>query len=116
MRNPAVSVPTAAGWNMNSLPVIPETNTIKDVYSNTISSAFKFDGGYQVSSTLEFGAGYWMKYSVSQNSDVDGEERSNAAISVVPVWNMIGTVTLPVAASTITSNPPEVVTSRYFGY
>ena len=73
------------GWNLISLPVIPETNLWQNLFPSGIA-LFEYDnelGAYNIVDSLEQGVGYWL-YSVA---DVDVD------ISGVPVFHIEGDFT-----------------------
>ena len=78
------------GWNLISLPLIPETTTVENLFPDyTVAYEYK-NGGYLLVSALEPGKGYWIK--VPNNSDytVEGDFFSNDTISLTAGWHLIG--------------------------
>ena len=112
----AATAPVANGWNMVSLPVKPGNFAKTSLYPTAVSNAFKYAGGYQTTDSLKNGAGYWLKFGSNQTLNFNG---SSVLLDTVPVtssWNIIGALSVPVATNTITSNPPGIIGSSYFGY
>lgn len=102
-------VPASYGndWNLVSIPVEPESTTV-------LPSLFVYDGKYEVASELAHGRGYWAKPASSvtykglpvYSDSMDVEER----------WNLIGSITNPVAVGGIGSNPSGIVTSSFIEF
>lgn len=104
-------------WNLVSVP-LTVIDFSKDVlFPTAITSAFRYKGGtYMDNSTLANSVGYWLKFSSAQTVSMAGVPRTEDTISVTQGWNLIGSITLPVDATTITSDPGGIVTSDFFGY
>lgn len=115
LRNAAISS-VATGWNMVSLQVKPGNFAKTAVYPTAVSNAFKYVDGYQTTDSLKNGLGYWLKFSSNQDLIFNGGPVLGDTITVRRSWNMIGGLSVPVATNTITSDPPGIVGSSYFGY
>ncbi|HEY6191355.1 MAG TPA: SBBP repeat-containing protein [Bacteroidota bacterium] len=103
-------------WRLVSLPrkvADPRTRTL---FPNSISRAFSYAGSYQVEDTLTPGKGYWVKFSDLNFPTIQGTTVSTETVSVVQRWNMIGSVSVAVPVDSLTSDPPGMVTSRFYGY
>ncbi|MDI6765294.1 MAG: FG-GAP-like repeat-containing protein [Bacteroidota bacterium] len=113
---PPITVSLNNRWNLLSVPL-----TVKDLKKTTlfptaISEAFAFQGIYMAETTLTYGKGYWMRFNSSQFINIYGNHRLEDTLDVSEGWNLIGSISLPIPAATITSNPPGIVTSNFFGY
>ncbi|MBI3194590.1 MAG: T9SS type A sorting domain-containing protein [Ignavibacteriae bacterium] len=104
------------GWNMLSVPLTVFNFAKTALYPTAVSAAFAYDNGYSIEDTLLNGVGYWVKFSGSQQVTMSGFYREEDFFTVRAGWNMIGSISFPVDVSTITSNPPGLVTSQFFGY
>ncbi|TAK62203.1 MAG: T9SS type A sorting domain-containing protein [Bacteroidetes bacterium] len=104
------------GWNLVSVPVKVVDYLKTSLYPNAVSDAFAFVGSYQLMQTLSHGVGYWLKFNTTQTITFSGFQVNSDTISVVAGWNMIGSIGTSVAVGTITSNPPGIQTSQFFGY
>ncbi|HJW29989.1 MAG TPA: T9SS type A sorting domain-containing protein, partial [Saprospiraceae bacterium] len=111
-----LSVSTNVNWNMVSVPLTVSDYTKTTLYPTAISNAFAYEGAYVVHTTLTNGIGYWMKFSSAQTVQMSGGFKAEDAFDVVEGWNLIGSISSTVAVSTITSIPPGLVTSEFFGY
>jgi hypothetical protein len=104
------------GWNLLSVPV--ERTDLRKivVFPFAYSSAFAYQGGYSIRDTLEYGQGYWLKYNTSIPIEIGGTEKYSDSIQVVAGWNLIGSISSPVAVANIIQDPPGVAASGYWGY
>jgi hypothetical protein len=104
-------------WNIISVPV-ERTSYIKtDLFPTSISSAYYYQGGGYVSrDTLVSDKAYWLKFGSAQTISITGDSIVNQPFSVQEGWNMIGSVSSPIAVSSITSDPPNLTTSDFWGY
>jgi uncharacterized protein (TIGR02145 family) len=110
------SIDVGAGWNLLSLPVVPAEPLAASLFPTATSSPFVFREGYQVKDTLPVGEGFWIKYDSAQTVSVSGEVLFVDTIDVRKGWQMIGTLTLPVAVNTITSVPVGIIESQIFSF
>ncbi len=118
--NPTVSlqVSISSGWNMISNPVtspVPD-DSVKHLFPTIISRAFEFDGGYQPRETMENGKGYWGKFPTAVADTITGTPLTRDSISVLPGWNMVGSISSTVDTSAIISVPSGLRASSWFGY
>ncbi len=104
-------------WNLISLPVVVSNDTVSALFPGHISSAFAYNGsGYVIKNQLNVGAGYWIKFGSARTDTISGSALSSDSISVNSGWNLIGSLGLPLSTSSILSNPPGMITSKFFGY
>jgi hypothetical protein len=96
------------------LTVNDYTKTV--LYPSATSNAFAYDGGYVIKAIIENGAGYWMKFSGAQSVPVTGLLRTSENVGVKSGWNLVGSIGTELAATSITSNPPGMITGNFFGY
>jgi hypothetical protein len=111
-----LSISFPAGWNLISVPLSVSNYDKSVLYPSAAGSAFGYEGSYVISPTLRSGAGYWIRFNSSANNVFDGFTRVADTISVTSGWNLIGSVSRPIAAGSITSVPPGMVTSQFFNY
>ena len=104
-------------WNMISVSLAVNDFTKTALYPAATSNAFAYNGAsYVITSTLTTGTGYWLKFSGAQSPTLTGLLLTNDTISVTTGWNMIGSLSQPIAVSSISSVPGGITTSRFFGY
>ncbi len=104
------------GWNMISVPVSVNDPGILSVFPTASSSAFAYLNGYQTCDTLHIGQGYWLKFDVPQSVPVLGFPVATETVVVKKGWNMIGSISTPISASSVTSVPGGMDVSVFFGY
>ena len=90
----------------------------KDVlFPTTFSSAFAYiSGSYFSKETLSVGNGYWLKFGLTDSVNMIGDSILADSIEIAEGWNLIGSITTPVAVQDVASIPPAITTSDFFGY
>jgi predicted lipoprotein with Yx(FWY)xxD motif len=106
----------SGNWNMISVPIIVNDYTKMVLYPSAISDAFFYQTKYITASILDNGKGYWLKFDGDQTITMSGMLCTQATIDVTEGWNMIGSISSPVAVANITSDPSGIITSHLFGY
>jgi photosystem II stability/assembly factor-like uncharacterized protein len=104
------------GWNLISLPVTAADQRRSILFPTSISNAFDYDGNYHTKDTLHNGLGYWLKFGAVQQLSLAGNTFSADTIAIVTGWNLIGAISQSISVNSITSEPPGIVTSQFFGY
>jgi plastocyanin len=112
----ALDLPVATGWNLLSLPFLPGDGAVSANYPTASSSAFTYQGGYRSQSGVAPGEGYWLKFAGAQSVAFAGGVISADTIPVSQGWNIVGSLSFPVAAAAIQSDPGGLVTSSFYGY
>lgn len=107
-----------ARWNIVSIPYDAGNCLMAANYPLAISRAYWYNGGdgYVPVETLCVGQGYWAKFNSPQQYTINGRVLDADSFDVRAGWNLIGSISFPVLVSHITSDPPGIVTSRFFGY
>ena len=103
-------------WNMVSVPLTVSDYTKTNLYPTAVSNAFAYQGSYLIKSTLANGEGYWLRFNGNQTVSMTGLLRTMDTINVVDGWNMVGSISAPVAVTSIGSSPGGIRTSNFFGY
>jgi hypothetical protein len=106
------------GWNLISLPMRVKNRSRSRAFPTGASSAFVFENGaYMIADSLDYGLGYWLKFSPN---DTFGVVATGAIASdTIPVysgWNMIGSVSTAIPVGGVMSEPPGMVASNFFGF
>jgi hypothetical protein len=65
---------------------------------------------------LQYGAGYWLRFSASQSVALSGTPRTSESVALSTGWNLIGSVSASVPVSSVTSSPANILASGFFGY
>jgi plastocyanin len=106
----------SAGWNMVSVPVMVSDFLSGAVFPTAASKAFAYRNGYILKDTLVNGTGYWLKFPLDSGLTISGTVITADTVAVEKGWNMVGSITQPVAAATLTSIPGGIVTTGFYGY
>ncbi len=111
-----ITCSAAGGWNMLSVPVRMTDSAGSTIFPGSISKCFSYDGKYVVRDYLVNGSAYWVKYPSGGPVVFTGDSLAEDSVPVSGSWNMIGTISVPVAVSSIASIPPGIVVSGFFTY
>ncbi len=110
------TVAVRAGWNVVSLPVGTGASLKDSLFPSSVSDAFRFDSGYGPIDTLIHGYGFWLKFAADETISVSGLALFDDTIGVHTGWNLIGSISTPVAVIKIQTHPPGLVRSKYFTF
>ncbi len=111
-----ISLAISAGWNIISIPMTM-ADLRKDVlFPTAMSAAFEYEAYYRITDTLRYGKGYWLNFNKNQMIPFTGYPISEDSINILEGWNLIGSISSPVATTMISSIPPSIVTSQFYGY
>ena len=104
----------AEGWDMISLGLDLEDKSLLSVFPSAIS-LYGFDNGYQQVTELEIGKGYWVNLDAGIYETDYSAEIDDLTLNLPEKWNMIGSISNPIAATDIVQDPPDNIISIY-GY
>jgi len=104
------------GWNMVSAPMAVPVLLTTSLYPGASSSAFGYANGYQQKDTLAYGSGYWIKFTGADTVTFIGNPIAVETVSVNAKWNLVGSVSSPVAVGAVTSIPPGLIQLPFYGY
>ncbi|MCF8305444.1 MAG: T9SS type A sorting domain-containing protein [Ignavibacteriales bacterium] len=104
------------GWNLVSVPLAVADFSVMTLFPDAVSNAFTFDNGYISADTMVTAKGYWLKFNSSGISPITGNSPGSNLIPVTSGWNLIGPFENAIQVSQITSNPPGIISSSFFGY
>lgn len=112
-----ISTQLASQWNMVSVPDTVSNFLKTSVYPGAATSAFAYGAtGYVAKDTLKNGVGYWVKYDSAKAVTHTGPPIFAATINVALGWNMIGSISTPIKASSVTYSPSNLQASNFFLY
>jgi hypothetical protein len=114
--SPILSFAVASGWNMISVPLRAEDYHKTVLFPAAISSVYAYEGTYTEKDTLSNGIGYWIKFPGGQTIEHRGYPRLADTIDVSDGWNLMGSLSEPIAVTDVSSSPPGIITSQFFGY
>ncbi|GEM_PF-1186367 len=104
-------------WNIVSNPVIAANDSARVLFPTANSNPFAFaSSGYQIETRLLNGAGYWLKFPEATTVTFHGTALLIDTVDVMLGWNMVGSISVPIAASNVTSIPPGIQTGDFFKY
>lgn len=103
-------------WNMVSVPVQPESFIKSNLFPSAVTPAFRYENGYIASDTLKCGTGYWLKFEDAENIFIRGIPYKLDSINVTEGWNLIGSLSEDIDVNTITTHPPNIIVSSFFGF
>jgi uncharacterized protein (TIGR02145 family) len=107
-----------SGWNLLSLPVSISNGDIGVLFPSASSPAFRFHDpfGYEEQDTLHNGVGFWLKFNSLETLPIAGELVFKDTVEVHADWNIVGCLSAPIAVDSITTEPPGIIASQFFGY
>jgi hypothetical protein len=112
----SVIISGLTGWNLVSVPVQEQNSAKTAIFPNAVSRAFAYQGGYVPLDTLTNGPGYWVKIDTARSLGYNGRMLFSNNVPVSAGWNLLGSLAKAFNTSTITSTPPGLVSSAYFGF
>jgi len=101
-----VHLTLSANWNLISLPIIPENPSLTDLFEDA-EVAYKFDGTYQLVTTLEPGIGYWVKLTSGGVYSITGRNFPQCNVTLTPGWHLVGSINA--TATPITDPDGEII-------
>jgi hypothetical protein len=104
------------GWNMVSVPVTVGDYRKDTVFRTASSQAFTYKNGYIVKDTLKNGVGYWIKVDSTHDYDHFGNPRETDTITVADKWNMVGSISYPVAVSDIVTLTAGLTLQSFYAF
>jgi hypothetical protein len=108
-----------ARWNMLSIPLEMKNNQLAEVFPSSRSEAFFYEPDsrkYYSEYSLARKKAYWLKFHSVVIVAVQGERVLSDTFNVKAGWNMIGSISVPVPVTSISSEPAGIRTSKFFSY
>ncbi len=118
-QKPSLPFVYGKGWNLVSVPYQVTDGRKNILFPEASSHAFTFSalGGYEVQDTMSSGKGYWLKFlSLQQDISIAGEQRLSDAVEVAVDWNLVGSLSVPTVANSVTSIPSDILSLPFFSY
>jgi trimeric autotransporter adhesin len=112
----AITINVNSGWNLVSAPLITADMRKTSLFQHSVSEAYSYESGYHAKDTINNMTGYWLKYSSIEAIDIFGFPFTDDTLEVSEGWNLIGSITNPIEATSITSAPPGIFNSICFTY
>ncbi len=113
-----ISFNVNSNWNIVSVPVMKSNMTKTELFPNAISFAYGFSQstGYFLAETLYNSKGYWLKFPTAQQLTICGIPVENKSIYISQGWNLIGIFDSDINVSSLSTNPPNILQSYFYGY
>ncbi len=105
-----------AKWNIVSVPMNVPDPSRTALFPTATSSAFGYSNGYFPDDTLDECGGYWIKFDSAETVTFGGTQVLRDSCAVIGGWNILGSITKPIAVSDVTTLPPGIGLSSFFGY
>lgn len=113
--SPNFKTVVAPGWNLVSIPY-DSTYIVSETFTNAISKAYKYNGGYTLYDTIRGGFGYWVKFAIHDTIELSLGQNNLKQVDVVAGWNLIGSVFKSILKTQITTNPVNIISSDLYEY
>lgn len=104
-----------SGWNLVSVPFLNDDMSTSNIFANSGSEIFSYNGSYYAVDTLMNGVGYWVKYDAGQSLQICGSI-IDTTINVNEGWNLIGPFENHVPVQNISSTPPNIIVPPFYGF
>lgn len=111
-----VNLFTSSGWNLISIPIQPQDGRKSVLFPSAVSYAYSYDNFYVISDTLNIGKGYWLKFNAAQSHQLQGQLVNQLQIPVKAGWNLIGILNSNISTSSISTQPPNIISSLFYEY
>jgi len=105
-----------SGWNLVSIPIISDNMSKLFLFPTAISPVYAYNNGYYTVDTLVNGEGYWVKFSSNETISLHGNFITENTINVSSGWNMIGPFDNTIDVNSITTQPPNLLESPFYGF
>jgi len=113
-----ITMELSAGWNMVSLPVLPDDPVASSVLNGLgFNQLVTWSGtGYVTATEFEAGRGYWLLVLEETNITISGTPVQSLNLTLTPGWSMIGGPNNVVQASDVFPRFYQLVTWSGTGY
>lgn len=106
----------AEEWNLVSLPLAVSDPSTGALFPAATGRAYRYDGGYAVAETLSAGSGYWIRSAGAGPVPIPGDSIAAETVAVAKGWNLVGSVTAPLDAGLLSTDPPGIVVTPFYAY
>lgn len=105
------------GWNLVGLSVRKAHDNAREVFpSMQANSMFAYEGSYVGINQMQYGKGYWMRSTQSQNTQLEGERIDSLSIYLSEGWNLVAGPSETFAANAISDTSSILLPGTLFGY
>ncbi|MBN1448039.1 MAG: carboxypeptidase regulatory-like domain-containing protein [Bacteroidetes bacterium] len=108
----------AQGWNLISLPLPLSPSGVEDLFPAAEGKAYEYvpEKGYVEAEELEYGKGYWIKFSREDSIVVSGSYTTAMEVMMEDEfggWNLIGAPSGPVPLAAVQTDPAGALIAIY---
>jgi carboxypeptidase T len=105
-------------WNLISVPLTVSNPAAGAMFPGASSSIYAFQPalGYIPEDTLRHAAGYWVKFDTATSVEITGVPFAVDTIPVVSGWNLIGSITEPLASASVVQVPSGILQSAFYAF
>jgi hypothetical protein len=103
-------------WNLVSLPREVADPSRSAVFPFSVSTLYEYGNGYTQPDSLEIGKGYWLRFTGPGCVSIEGDTVLVDTVNIAAGWNLIGSITRPVAWFDVISDPPGMIVSPLLGF
>ncbi|HUN66320.1 MAG TPA: T9SS type A sorting domain-containing protein, partial [Bacteroidota bacterium] len=104
------------GWNLVSVPTGVCDFRTSLLFPHAVSAAYCYQGTYTTKDTLACGEGYWLRFSTPCTDSITGFMVLSDTVCLAAGWNLIGSISVPVPVSFLTSDSGGVILSQFFAF
>ncbi|MBI3194910.1 MAG: T9SS type A sorting domain-containing protein, partial [Ignavibacteriae bacterium] len=83
------------------------------LFPTASTDAFRYEGSYLPSTTIENGKGYWLKFNGEQVLSFEGTVITSQSIQLQQDWNMIGAISNSISVGSIVDTSGTVASNFY---
>jgi subtilisin family serine protease len=110
------AVQRSRGWSLRSVPVRRPSMRVEDLFSAPAPLVYGYNGSYVPLDTLVCGQGVWVADGLDRQDLVCGDRAQPPDVIVHAGWNLIAPYHAAVSAEAITTTPPAILCSPFFGF
>jgi hypothetical protein len=111
-----VTITRPDNWSLRSVPVRAPSMRTMNVFPGSTTAALRFREIYQPLDSLSCGEGFWLRDASESTQTVCGDTVTGTGIPIRAGWNLIAPFHRPVAAGDVTTTPPDILLSPFFGF
>ncbi len=107
-----------SGWNIVGMPMVVDDPLVTMLYpSSIINTCYGYSAqGYFLTSELNMGLGYWLRFPESGEISIWGAPEDELALSLVEGWNLISGTHIETNVNTISDPDNIVVPNTIYGF
>jgi len=96
--NRTITLNLKEGWNLVSIPLILENNSVENVFKSiNYSRIFSYDSGWDIPTKINYSMGLWIKVNEEANLTINGTLPFNPVFNLKQGYNLIGNPTLHIS-------------------